>query len=81
MAIESKYTSPLPLTVAQALAAKPPARPSAIGTSRLTRRSRSAWRAPAKNGAQENSITGAVISRLAQRISPSACGVSAPSSM
>ena len=48
--------------------AKPIARPSAIGVSRPMRPRRSSCSAPEKNGWQENSSTGNVISRLAQRM-------------
>ena len=74
MLIESKYTAPLPASVAQALAPKPNARPSAIGVSRPMRRCRSSASAPEKKGVAEKSTTGKVISRLAQRMTCSASG-------
>ena len=72
MAIESKYTAPLPVTVAQVLAANPTARPRAIGVSRLMRWRFASCQAPLKNGPQENTSTGAVMKRLAQRMRPAA---------
>ncbi|MNC92728.1 hypothetical protein D3C83_92040 [compost metagenome] len=76
MAMESKYTSPAPVKVAQALAANAAARPRAIGVSRLRRRWRASCQAPRKNGPPENSSTGAVITKLAQPIRAEASGVS-----
>ena len=81
MLMESKYTSPAPVRVAHALAEKPKASPSAIGVSSPMRRWRSSWRAPEKNGPQAKSSTGVVMSRLAQRMSASASGVSSPAPM
>lgn len=68
MAMESKYTSPRPVTVAQVLARNPAAMPIATGVSIPGRRRASSRHAPLKNGPQENSITGTVRTRLAQRI-------------
>src|SRR4051812_634764 len=79
MLMESKYTSPVPVIVAHALAANPPTMPNAIGVSRPRRRCMSSRAAPAKNGWQAKTSTGSVMRRLAQRIICAASAESSPS--
>ncbi len=69
MVTESKYTSPVPRSVATVLAIKPAPTPSATGTSMPRWRCLRPRHAPAKIGEAEYNTTGKVSTRLAQRIS------------
>jgi len=81
MVTESKYTSPLAVSVAQRLAAKAAPMPSATGTSMPIRRNLRSRQALPKNGAAEYRITGVVSTRLAQRSNCSMSAVMSPSAM
>ena len=74
MVIESKYTGPCEVSVAQALAAKAAIRPSTIGRSMPIGPARSWLQAPRMIGTDENSNTGTVSTSCARR---SSCSMSA----